>query len=196
MKNILIAVVLILFVKTASAQKDSLAFDENNKYIYYQTVAQAGLSADTLYTRALYFLKTAYPKGKITVTSADKAAGVLTAKGSFMVSKKSFISNHEDGEITYTERIEVKDSKYRYWFTNFVYTPYERDRFNSYVPVSGIDIPMENAKDKLDAKDVAGYLDKMLTNSQKTGKYLKSYMLKISSLPKEPGIKKISTKEW
>ena len=197
MKNILFAFVCILFVKTAAAQQDSLAFDENNKYIYYQTVEQAGLNKDTLYRRALYFMKKAAPKNKLKLTSADEAQGILTGSGSFMVTKKSLILSSNSGEIAYTMRVEVKDAKYRYWFTNFVYTPYRRDRYGMDVPVPGINIPLEEAKDKIDKKDIAVYLDKVLQNSRQVGAVLKSYMLKTSSLPKaDKGIRKISTKEW
>jgi len=197
MKNILIALVCVLFVKSASAQTDSLAFDENDKYIYYQTVAQEGLSADTLYSRGLYFFKSAYPKNKLKLSTADKAQGVLVGNSGFLVSKKSFVTTHEDGEITYTLRVEVKDNKYRYWFTDFVYVPYQRNRYNVYEAVPGVTIPMEKAKDKLDKRDVAEFLNRMLLNSRKVGAVLKSYMLKISALPKEQKkINKISTKEW
>ena len=197
MKNILIAFVCLLFARTAAAQKDSLAFDEHDKYIYYQTVSQPGLSADTMYNRGLYFIKTAYPKSKLTMVAADKAQGVITGKGSFLVSKKAFITTHEDGAISFALRIEVKDSKYRYWFTDFVYTPYQRNRYNVYEPTPGVTIPMEQAKGKIDNDDFAVYLNKILLNSKQIGGVLKAYMLKTSALPKEDiKIKKISTKEW
>jgi hypothetical protein len=197
MKNILIAFVCMLFARTAAAQKDSLAFDENDKYIYYQTVSQPGLGADTLYNRGLYFIKTAYPKSKLVMVTADKAQGVITGKGSFLVSKKAFITTHEDGAISFSLRVEVKDSKYRYWFTDFVYTPYQRNRYNVYEPVPGVTIPMEHAQGKIDKDDVAVYLNKILLNSKQIGGVLKAYMLKTSALPKEAKkINKISTKEW
>ncbi|WP_183557732.1 DUF4468 domain-containing protein [Mucilaginibacter sp. SP1R1] len=196
MKYIIITLISMLFVKTAAAQKDSLSIDENDKYIYYQTVAQEGLSSDTLYARGLFFFNAAYPKGKLKLSSADKAQGVLIGTGSFMVAKKALVVGHEDGQITYTMRVEVKDSKYRYWFTDFVYTPYQRNRYNAYEPVPGINIPMERAKDKIEKKDFNEYLNKTLLNSRKVGDVLKSYMLKISALPKANKINKISTKEW
>jgi len=197
MKNILIVVVCVLCVKGAWAQKDSLALDENNKYIYYQTVSQSGVSADTLFKRALYFVKTAYQEPKLALVNADKAQNVLTGKGSFLVSKKAFITTHEDGAIGFTVRVEVKDSKYRYWFTDFVYTPYQRNRYNVYEPVPGIHIALEQAKGKIDKDDLNEYLNKILLNSRQMSGTLRSYMLKVSALPKEQKkINKISTKEW
>ncbi len=198
MKNLIIAFVCILFVKAASAQQtDSLAFDENNKYIYYQTVGQAGLTKDTLYRRGLYFMKIAAPKWKLKQISADEAQGVLLGKGNFMVTKKALVLSAIGGEITYTARVEVKDGKYRYWFTDFVFIPYQRDRYGADVPVPGATIPLEKAKNKIDKRDVEVYLTKILQNSRQVGALLKAYMLKTSSLPKTvKDIKKISTKEW
>ena len=197
MKNILMALIGILFAQAAAAQKDSLSFDENDKYIYYQTASQPGLNRDTLYNRALYFMKTAALKNKLTLVTADKEQGVVTGKGSFPVSKKAFITAHEDGAISYTARIEVKDSKYRYWFTDFVYTPYQRNRYNAYEPVPGINIAMEHTQGKIEKDDFNEYLKRVLLNSKQVGGVLKAYMLKTSSLPKEDKkIKKISTKEW
>lgn len=199
MKNLIIAFACILLAKTASAQTDSLAFDENNKYIYYQTVELAGLNKDTLYTRALYFIKKSVTGNKLKLSKADEAQGVLTGKGSFMVTKKTLVLTGVGGEIDYTLRVEVKDAKYRYWFTDFVFIPYQRDRYGMDVPTPGLSIPMESAKSKIDPKDAAVYLDKILLNSRQVGAVLRSYMLKTSSLPKpkvDKAIKKISTKEW
>jgi len=197
MKKIIIALLFILSAKIGFAQKDSLAFDERNKYIYYQTVEQAGLNKDTMYKRALYFTTKAYPKGKFKLLQADEQHGVVTGTSSIVVPKRSLISSGMGGEITYLLRIEVKDSKYRYWFTDFTFTPYKRDRYGMDVPTAGISIPMEQAKEKLDKKDIAVYLDKMLQNSRQDGAILKTYMLKISALPKKaPEIRKISTKDW
>jgi len=199
MKNILTALALLLFVKTAVAQKDSLAFDENNKYIYYQTVAQPAANKDTLYNRGAYFLTSAYPKTVLKLAKADKPGGALTATGTFMVSKKTLLNTHGDGAITYTLKIEVKDEKYRYWFTDFVYKPYERNRYGSFEAVPGLEIPLEQTSTKIEARDMKGYLDQVLANSRKIGTTLKSYMIKTSSLvkkPEEKKINKISTKDW
>ncbi|WP_184549480.1 DUF4468 domain-containing protein [Mucilaginibacter sp. FT3.2] len=197
MKNIVVALIFILSAKVALAQKDSLAFDERNKYIYYQTVEQAALVKDTLFNRGLNFMRKAYPKGKLKITKTDEAAGVLTGEGSFVVTKKALILSSMGGQIAYTLHIEVKDGKYRYWFTDFVFSPYTRDRYGMDVLQPGVGIPMEDAKNKLDKKDFAVYLDKILANSRQNGAVLKSYMLKISSAPKtDKALKKISTKDW
>jgi len=196
MKRLTFILAFVLFAGAVFAQKDSLAFDENNKYIYYQVVQQPGLAADTLFNRALYFFKTAYPKAALKLDAADKDKSTLTGSGSFLVSKKSLLTSHEDGSVTFTMRVDIKDGKYRYWLTDFVFNPYQRNRYNTYEAIPGIYIPLEKSEGKIEKKDLTAYLNGVLTSSRKTGEKLKEYMLKVSSLKKDIGVKKISTKDW
>ncbi|HVW97691.1 MAG TPA: DUF4468 domain-containing protein [Mucilaginibacter sp.] len=197
MKRILILLLFVCcFVRLAFAQKDSLAVDENNKLIYYQVVEQPGLTADTLYSRALYFFDKAYPPGALRLTTADQSGFKLSGTGAFEVSRKSALTSHPDGSVAFTIQVDVKDGKYRYWLTDFVLNPYQRDRYNNFVSVPGIFIPLENRDNKISKKDLTGYLDGVLSNSRKIGTTLKQYMQKTSSLKKENKIKKISTKDW
>ncbi|MDB5150384.1 MAG: hypothetical protein JWQ57_4404 [Mucilaginibacter sp.] len=199
MKNLLLALGCILYSGIAFAQKDSLSFDERDKYIYYKLVDQPGSDVDTLYNRGLYFLTTAYPKKMLGLSKGDKEGHSLTGTGSYMISKKGLVSNSDGGVLNYTLKIEVKDSKYRYWLTDFVYQPYQRNRYGSSEPVPGGEIPLEKASAKLSKSDFSSYLDQVIANSKQVGDRLKAYMLKASSLTKKPEVKKvnkISTKEW
>jgi len=196
MKKLIVFFTFLLAANAAFAQKDSLAFDENSKYIYYQVVSQPGLAADTLYDRALYFFKTAHAATGLRLTSEDKASGTLTGTGSFLVSKKSLVTSHEDGSVSFTMRIDVKEGKYRYWLTDFVFNPYQRNRYNSYESVPGIFIPLEHSAGKITPKDLNAYLDGVLTSSRKIGAKLKEYMLKTPAVKKAAPVKKISTKDW
>lgn len=186
----------VLFAGAVFAQKDSLAFDENNKYIYYQVVSQLGLPADSLFDRALYFFKTAYPQSGLKLVSEDRGKGTLSGSGSFLVSKKTLLTSHEDGSVAFSIRIDVKDGKYRYWLSDFVFNPYQRNRYNSYESVPGIYIPLELSAGKIEKKDLAAYLEGVLSGSRKIGAKLKEYMLKASSIKKDIPIKKISTRDW
>ena len=193
MKKILIILMCVAFAKTASAQKDSLSFDEHNKYIYYHVVDQPGSIVDTLQTRALYFLKTAYPGIKVNKSSTPAN---ITGNGIFLVYSSTAIVKTQDGQISYTCNIECKDQKYRYWLTNFVYTPYKTDRYGNSVPEPGSDVALENTK-KLDKKQADNYLNQAGAFSKQFGDKLKQYMLKISAAPpKEVKKKVINTKDW
>jgi hypothetical protein len=198
MKNLLFVLVGVFYSGIVFAQKDSLSFDEHDKYIYYKLVDRPGVGADTLYDRGLYFLTTAYPKKTLELSKGDKDNHALTAAGNFMISKKGLVGNSEGGLLTYVLKIEVKDSKYRYWLTDFVYQPYQRNRYGASEPVAGGDVPLEKASAKLSGIEFNSCIKQVLANSKLIGDRLKACMLKTSSLEK-PVVKKvnkISTKEW
>ncbi|WP_183573895.1 DUF4468 domain-containing protein [Mucilaginibacter sp. X5P1] len=193
MKKVFFVLMCVLFAKVASAQKDLLAFNEQNKYMYYQVVGQPGVITDTLNDRALYFLEKAYPKNTI---KKGETSGNYTGTGKFLVVSGLTMAKHIEGEVNYTYYIECKDQKYRYWLTDFVFTPYKVDRYGNSVPQEGIDIPLESATTKLDKKQVDSYLDQIGTYGKAFGDKLKYYILKPAALPKETKKKVISTKDW
>ncbi|RCH55083.1 hypothetical protein DJ568_07780 [Mucilaginibacter hurinus] len=198
MKEIVLTLMFAFGVALAHAQTtDSLSFDENDKYIYYQVASEPSVNTDTLYNRALHFLKTAYPSDQLKLNKENKSKLSLTGTGGFMVRKKALVSLQPNAKIEFDLTIEVKGDKYRYWLTNFVVVPYQRDRYANYVPVSGKKIPLEHGYRKLGQKDTDDYIDKLLMNCRWVGAKLKSYMAKTSGLsPAETKLKKIITKEW
>ncbi len=188
MKKIILAiVVVILKVTNVSAQTDSLVMDENNKYIYYQVVSQEGSSADTLHVRAMDFAKKAFAANKLMFKSSEK--GKVVAAGGVLVQKKSTMGRHEDARIDYTMIIEVKDNRYRYWFTDFVIVPYQRDRYANFVPVSGKNLPLEKGMSILSNKDFDGYTSKLFATIKDIGNRLKTYM-KAPVAPVKQEVKK------
>jgi hypothetical protein len=197
MKRVIIAVlIIVLKANTVWAQADSLVRNEDNKFIYYQVVLQSSSPADTLYKRAMSFLKKAYPKDRLKAGKADKESGKLYASGGVLVSKKSLVAMHEDASVGFNFIIEIKDGKYRYWFTDFVITPYERDRYANFVAVAGKDVPLENGPVKLSDEDYKGYMKKVLVNCREIGAILKSYMRNEPVQVKEVTKKAVVPKEW
>jgi hypothetical protein len=191
-KIVLLGFVFILFAKVTIAQQDLLSFDEHNKYIYYQVITMAGLPADSLHDRGLYFFKKAYPKTTLKSVTATGVEG----DGKFLVYDGVSVLKHEKGEITYQVNIEFKDQKYRFWLTNFIFTPYVRDRYANFVPQQGIYIPLEDALAKLDKTDVAGYLNETGAFCKQLEDKLKLYMLRLPEPKKEEPVKKIVTDKW
>jgi hypothetical protein len=194
MKKIVVVLLCLLFAKAASAQKDSLSFDEHNKYIYYKVVEQPGLTIDTFQNRALYFLKINYPKNKI-----DKATepDTITGTGKFLVLTGLSVAKHVEGEISYTFTIGYKDQKYRYWLTDFVYTPYKTDRYGNSVPEQGTEIPLESGLSKMEKADLNSCLEQSGAYGIQFGKKIKEYMVRVSATkPAEAKKKVISTKDW
>ena len=176
------------------AQKDLLSFDEHNKYIYYQVVEQPGLTADTFQNRALYFLKTIYPKNVLNKIENPYA---VSGSGKLLMLTGVSVAKHIDGEISYTFNIEYKDQKYRYWLTDFVFTPYYVDRYGNSVPKPGTEIPLQDSESKLDNGKLANYSIQISNYSKQFGERLKQHMLMISAEPAKIYKKKvISTKDW
>jgi hypothetical protein len=104
---------------------------------------------------------------------------------------------HEDAKITYNMIIEVKEGKYRYWLTDFVVIPYERDRYANFVPVSGKDTALEHGLRKLGQKTLDDYLAKILLNCRGISNKLRSYIVNPSSLPKEIKTRSVTNKkDW
>lgn len=135
-----------------------------------------GIPADSLYMRGQHFMKNAYPKEMLALTGGNPAEKTLSGTGHFLINRKVLLLNHEEGELQYKMRIEVKDQKFRYWFTEFYFIPYQRNRYNSFVPVPGIRIPLETAGQRVDKKTVSKYLESARYNSAQAGNTLLYYM--------------------
>jgi hypothetical protein len=192
MKTIFFALISLVFANAAFAQKELLSFNEQNKYIYYQVVDQPGLVTDSLQARAAFFLSSAYPKNKV---NKGEPMGTFAGSGSFLVTNGTLVK-HVDGEISYSFFIECKDQKYRYWLTDFVFTPYKTDRYGNSVPEVGINVPLESGASKLDKGQLNTYLDQAGSLSKQFGDRLKQYIVKVSALPKNEKKKVINTKDW
>jgi hypothetical protein len=191
MKKILLLIAGLAISGIANAQKSLLSIDENNKYIYYQVVDMPGIKTDSLQKNMVFFMKEFYPK--------EKSLQIINAGSSV---KDRFLTytplvKHENGEITYALNIECKDGKYRYWVTDFVFTPYEKNRYGMFVPVSGKDVALEKASDKLAKKDLEGYFEQIGAFCKQLGDKLKKYMVEGKAQPKvDKPVKKIVTDKW
>jgi hypothetical protein len=191
MKKILLLIAGLVISGIASAQKSLLSVDENNKYIYYQVVDMPGISADSLHKNAVLFMKELYPKMK----SAQLTQTGASVKDKFLTYTQ--LVKHENGEMAYNLNVECKDGKYRYWLTDFVFTPYEKDRYGVFVPVKGIEIPIEKASSKVNKKDLDDYFDQTGAFCKQTGDKLKKYMAEGRPQPKvDKPVKKIVTDKW
>ena len=179
---------------TANGQKAMLALDENNKYIYYQVVDQPNATRDSLDRKALSFVRGTYKNVKTNLTGDS----VISIKDKILTYSVLAFAKHESGEVKYTLTIECRDNKYRYWFADFVFTPYYKDRYGNFVPQPGIEIPLEKAITKIDKKELDGYLDQTGAHCKQTGDALKAFMSQNhqSLKPVAQPVKKIVTDKW
>ena len=179
MKTLAFFTYLLLLTNLTFAQKDSLAFDNKGKYIYYKIVNSGNNNADAAYKKSIAFVKDMGKDTKLLFEDDNKTA--LGGSGLFVVYKPS-LAKHPDGQIAYLFNIEVKGDKYRYWLTNFAYTPYYRDRYNNYVPKNGIETPLEKKSANVSDKDKSQYLNDCATYAKQFGENLKAYLNK-SNIP-------------
>src|ERR1700761_8690994 len=101
MKRVVLLLVCLFSIGIANAQKSLLSLDEHNKYIYYQVVDMPGISTDSLYKNATYFIQSTYPK-----TKPAQSTNSISIKDKFLT-YTSFVK-HESGEISYSLNIECK----------------------------------------------------------------------------------------
>jgi len=194
MKKILFLLTCIAATYAANGQKTLLALDENDKYIYYQVVDQPNASRDSLDRKAMSFNRGIYKKGKAILTGDS----VISIKDKMLTYSVLAFVKHESGIIKYTLTIECKDRKYRYWFTDFVFTPYYKDRYGNFVPQPGIAYSLEKAAARLDKKELDEYLDQTGAYCKQTGDGLKAFMSQnhLSAKAGTQPVKKIIIKKW
>lgn len=149
--------------------------DDRGKYIYYKVASLDKYSTDTLYKRSLRFFERFAKDKEFKITAQDAKAVSISGAGFFTISKPS-MAKHADGQIGYTLKMEIKGSKYRYWLTDFVYTPYFRDRYNNYVPDNGIEAPLEKPTKYITDIELHKYLDEAAQFSRQLGERLKKSM--------------------
>lgn len=193
MKKVFFSLVCLLCVQIAFAQKDSLQFDEGNNYIYYRVVDKPALSADTLYKRGWDFAVAFNPLAK---PAKGKAENTLNTSGKFIVYSGVSLMRKEGGEISYTINIQTKDQRYRYRISNFVFKPYQRDRFGNMTAIPGIEVPLEKMSAKYGKKETDNYLDQIGSFCINTAAKIKQAMDKQPIVTKTEAVKKVSTENW
>jgi hypothetical protein len=193
MKKVLFSLTCLLCVQIAFAQKDSLQFDEGNNYIYYRVVDKPSLSADTLYKRGWDFA-TAFNLS--TKPAKGKAESTLNTSGKFIVYSGVSIMRKEGGEVSYTINIQTKDQRYRYRISNFIFKPYQRDRFGNMAPIPGVEMQLEKMTAKYDKKETENYLDQIANFCINTAAKIKQAMDKQPAVKKNEPVKKVSTENW
>jgi len=192
LKHLFIGLCLVFACQTAFGQKELVTLDEHNKYIYYKVADMPGVQQDTLFSRCVKGIKTskrfAGTKAVITAGSAVLIKSKTTIYSSVTVVK------HEIGDLAYTLTVEFKDGKYRYWLTDFVVTPYERNRYGVYALVPGGGTPFEQMKGKIDTKQFDDYLSQIGTFGNELGDEVKLYVTNPVKKVLEPV--KVDTKKW
>ncbi len=128
-KTALILSVTIPLGAPTHAQNADLPKDHTGMITFQEVTEAPGLPHETLYQNAVSFLS------QVEVVNQKKKENYLveeegkaTTMGGFLV----YNYKSPDGEIRYDISIEVKDNKYRYSITNFIFHPYTRNRYGRF----------------------------------------------------------------
>lgn len=183
---------LISFTAAAQTEKsEEMPKDENGKFIHYEVVEKSAVTADSLKYRALAFLK------KKKLTNIGQKEDQVLANGKTVINKTAFVLTHPSGEVRYDFTFELKEGKYRFWLTDFVFIPYKRDRYGNFVASTTIGTPLENDPGKLNAGEWASYIDTATKHANAIAAEFKDYLSARQKIkPVTEAKKTISTKSW
>ena len=191
----LLASLSILFLSTSSfAQDKPLPFDERGKLIYYEVVESTKTPKDSLISRASAFLNADVKRFKVVSVKGDT---LVEATGKMLISKNALGMARPMGAVDYNFYAEVKEGKYRFWLTDFVFTSYLRDRYGNFVPSTAIGTPLEREQSKLRAAEWLSY-QKITAREAKTlaDQFKQALATKIYTAESPKPKNTISTKKW
>ncbi|MDQ0970094.1 hypothetical protein QFZ20_005497 [Flavobacterium sp. W4I14] len=172
MKHLLF-ITLALFSIQLSAQQKQFSKGGNGKFIYYQVVDSQLISKDTLLQRAKSFVNVAYKKSMREESATDTS---VLAKGAMVIDKTILVAGHPSGEISYNFVFEARNGKYRFWLTDLLFIPYQRDRYGNFVATTKIGVPLERTPGKLSAGAWKDILNSAYNKIEKFGDDFKKYL--------------------
>lgn len=194
MKKLSIILIFLCLSKLLHAQKELITLDEHNKYIYYQIQEQPNVSADSLYVRSLKYLEKFYPKKSF--KSLGSASTQVLINDKMMAYTATSMAKHEAGEISYILTVEFKDAKFRYWLTDFIFKPYQKNRYSIYEPVPGVSYTLENMPAKIDKIEMNNYLDQLGKYCKQLGLDFKKYTTTPVKAEPKPKASKVVVPKW
>ena len=152
-----ILVLIIIFGNEINSQsilykkkfKETTTFqrDENNKIVFYEIINIDTIERKYLYENALIWLKSTLVEKNDKITFENELMGTIEGESGFMVYVPSIISHMPHGKISYKVQLEIKEKKYRYYFSDFIFQYYQQDRRDfKYKPVKSALKPLEKEK--------------------------------------------------
>jgi hypothetical protein len=191
MKNIILLIVALCAGSLSYGQKALLSLNEQNQYTYF--IVKPAPAEPKAAALAAY-LKKAVTGVKFLEATIE---GGVAGRGIILVYKQGLITGQEEGQLAYNVKIDFKENKYRLILTNFLFTPYQRNRYGIFAPINNVGNPLEKMEGKLTAKQMNGYLDKLGSYSAKFSQAVSDYLTNPAAIMANPaGLKKIDTKNW
>ncbi|KQM67146.1 hypothetical protein ASE74_06680 [Pedobacter sp. Leaf216] len=189
----IILVFFIAFSIDLSAQQKQFIKDDNGKFIYYKVVDSQLLSKDTLVQRAKSFINLANKKTMVQQSITDSS---VLAKGTIIVDKTVLVMGHPSGEVSYNFVFEARNGKYRFWLTDLLFIPYQRDRYGNFVASTKIGTPLERTPGKLSAGAWKDIVNSAYNKIEKFGDDFKKYLATKRVEKASKNTETISTKKW
>jgi hypothetical protein len=189
-KVLFVFFIFMHFFISLSAQ-NTLQLDQHGKYIYYEVVDTQN-QQDSLTLKAQDFALRYFKEVKADIsTDSAKIIGV----GIFQLNRKALVSVIPEGYISYKFGMVVKLTKYKFWFTDFTFTPVLRDRFGSYQPVPGIHINLETYSEKTNQRKWKEYVSDTYKLSSEMAERLKQKLSQNLPAPNQSK-SNISIADW
>lgn len=172
-------------------KEEEMPRDERGKYVHYEVIEKSPVPVDSLKYRALAFFN------KKKFSAVKQQDDQTEADGKLVINKTAFVLAHPSGEVLYHFVFEVKEGKYRFWLTDFLFVPYKRDRYGNFVASTVKGIPLETDPGKLNAAEWASYVEATAKYASAFGAEFKDY---LSAAQKKKALnepkKTISKKDW
>ena len=140
----ILLVLMSWFCHSVSAQTTELP-TQYGVIAYQDVVKSPNLGKTMLFNNALNALgdiKIVNQKKIEDNLSTDTISWVGTTIGGFLV----YHLKSPFGEVRYSLTIEIKDERYRYTFTDFVFYPYSRNRYGKFERDKWVSKPLEEPK--------------------------------------------------
>ncbi|WP_449438074.1 hypothetical protein [Pedobacter steynii] len=185
---------LLLLTLNSFSQNKVLPMDEHGKYTFLEITELKSVPKDIMSANAKRFFKTNSKTIKLKSAQKDTA---FYGTGKMIIQKGIAGIGHPSGEAAYTIAIELRNGKYRLILSDFVVTPYERDRYGNFVPIS-VKTALEKSPGKLNRSEWENNMNAIVTESNKIAAKLKVIMSNTQTEPKQE-VKQpatVSRTEW
>ena len=153
----MVKITVFLIISTfyySLTQDTQFPIDDLGKYTITEVVELHGIDKDKLFLNGEKFMKKVKVlNSKKKYYKIEKDNYTITNKGSFYVYRIGSVKKGIGGAVEYDINLEIKDGKYRYTITNFIFNEYQRNRYGKYEPVKGKFIPLEMEVSSINKKE-------------------------------------------
>lgn len=194
MKKPFLFLILLTLGFCSFAQDKILPMDESGKYTFLEVVELKAVTKSIMAANVKRFFKASSKSLKL---GAEEKDTVFLGKGKMIVQKGLGGIGHPSAEVNYNISVALREGKYRLIMTDFIVTPYERDRYGNFVPVT-VSTALEKSPGKLGRTEWEANMAFVFTESRKIADRLKVAMSNTLAEPKTEQKKPatVSTTKW